>query len=74
MSLIFIDFYVPLLTPHLNSTENSLQLSDNITLFVACCIYTDVISKETYQTDTKCLGYIIYIYIYIYYTMLGAGR
>jgi hypothetical protein len=32
-SLILLDFYVPALTPHLNSTENSLQLSENITLF-----------------------------------------
>jgi hypothetical protein len=43
--LIFIDFYVPALTPRLNSTENSLQLSENITL--ACRIYTGVIRKET---------------------------
>jgi hypothetical protein len=34
LSLIFIDFYVPALTPRLNSTEPSLQLSENITLFV----------------------------------------
>jgi hypothetical protein len=33
--------------PDLNSTENSLQLYENITLFVVCCIYTDFISKET---------------------------
>jgi hypothetical protein len=32
LSLIFIDFYVPALTPRLNSTEASLQLSENITL------------------------------------------
>jgi hypothetical protein len=31
-SLILIDFYVPALTPRLNSTETSLQLSENITL------------------------------------------
>jgi hypothetical protein len=47
LSLIFIDFYVPALTPHLNSSETSLQLSENITLFVVCRIYTGVISKET---------------------------
>jgi hypothetical protein len=29
LSLIFIDFYVPALTPRLNSTETSLQLSEN---------------------------------------------
>jgi hypothetical protein len=28
LSLIFIDFYVPVLIPHLNSTETSLQLSE----------------------------------------------
>jgi hypothetical protein len=46
-SLIFIDFYVPAFTPHLNSIETSLQLSENITLFAACHIHTGVISKET---------------------------
>jgi hypothetical protein len=47
LTLIFIHFYVPKLTPHLNSTENSLQLSENITLLAVCRIYTGVISKET---------------------------
>jgi hypothetical protein len=46
-SLIFIDFYVPALTPRLNSTKPSLQLSETITLFAVCRIYTDVIGKET---------------------------
>jgi hypothetical protein len=40
LSLIFIDFYVPALTPRLNSTETSLQLSENITVFTICRIYT----------------------------------
>jgi hypothetical protein len=47
LSLIFIDFDVPALTPHFNSSETLLQLSENITLFVVCCIYTGVLSKET---------------------------
>jgi hypothetical protein len=42
LSFIFIDFYVPALTPRLNNTETSLQLSENITVFVVCRI----ISKE----------------------------
>jgi hypothetical protein len=46
-SLIFIDFYVPALTPRLNSTEISLQLSENMTLFAVCRMYTGIISKET---------------------------
>jgi hypothetical protein len=46
-SIIFIDFYVLTLTPHLNSSEMSLLLSENMTLFAACRIYTGVISKET---------------------------
>jgi hypothetical protein len=50
LSLIIIDFYVPMLTPHLSSTETSLQLSEN-TLFMA-------MSKET-----RCSGRIIYIYM-----------
>jgi hypothetical protein len=63
LSLIFIDFYVPALTPRLNSTETSLQPSENINVFAICRIYTDAISKETY-IDTRCSGLIIYIYIY----------
>jgi hypothetical protein len=47
LSIIYIDFYVPALTSHLNSTETSLQLSENITLSAVCHIYTGVISKET---------------------------
>jgi hypothetical protein len=71
-SLIFIDFYVSALTPRLNSTETSLQLSDNITLFEVCRIYTVFTNQETLR-DTRCLGRIIYIYIYTLYNV-GAGR
>jgi hypothetical protein len=46
LSLILIHFYVPALTRRFNSTETSLQLSENITLFAVCRIYTRVISKE----------------------------
>jgi hypothetical protein len=46
LSLIFIDFYVPALTPRLNSTETSLQLSEDITLFAVCRIYTGVIRQR----------------------------
>jgi hypothetical protein len=47
LSLIFIDLYVPVLTSCLNSTETSLQLSENVTFFEVCRIYAGVISKET---------------------------
>jgi hypothetical protein len=47
LSLIFIDLYVPMLTPSLSSTETSLQLSENVTFFAVCRIYGGVISKET---------------------------
>jgi hypothetical protein len=33
LSLVFIDFYVPALPPHLNITDISLQFSENVTLF-----------------------------------------
>jgi hypothetical protein len=46
LSLSIIDFYVPALTPSLNGTETSLQLSENIT-FVVCFIYRGIISNET---------------------------
>jgi hypothetical protein len=45
LSPIFIDFYVPALTPRLNSIETSLHLSENITLFAVCRIYTYVITS-----------------------------
>jgi hypothetical protein len=48
-----IDFYVPALTPRLNSTETSLQLSENIIIFAVCRIYTGVISKETYSSPVQ---------------------
>jgi hypothetical protein len=40
LSLIFLDFFVAALTQSLNSTETSLQLSENITLFaVYRCLF-----------------------------------
>jgi hypothetical protein len=39
LSLIFIDFYVTALTPRLNITEPSLQLSENVAFFATCRIY-----------------------------------
>jgi hypothetical protein len=47
LRLILIDFYVPALTSRINSNEISLQLSENITFFAVCRIYTSAISKET---------------------------
>jgi hypothetical protein len=61
--LIFILFFVLALTPRVNSSETSLQLSENMIPFVVCRIYTGVISKGT-LLDTRCFGRIIYIYIY----------
>jgi hypothetical protein len=46
LSSIFIDFYVPVLTPRLSRTDTSLQLPENITLFAVCRIYTGVVSKD----------------------------
>jgi hypothetical protein len=47
LSLIFIDFYIPVFTLSLNSTTTVLQFSENVTLFSVCRIYTSVISEET---------------------------
>jgi hypothetical protein len=47
LSPIYVYFYVPALTSRLNSTETSLQLSENMTLFAVCRICIGVISKET---------------------------
>jgi hypothetical protein len=43
LGLIFIDLYVPALTPRLNSTETTLQDSENMNLFAVCRICTRVI-------------------------------
>jgi hypothetical protein len=53
VSLIVIDFYVPVLTPRLNSTEPSLQLSENIILFAVCRMCAGIISKETYSNPVQ---------------------
>jgi hypothetical protein len=46
LSFMIIDFYVPALIQRLNNTETSMQLSENITLFAVCRIYTGVIRKR----------------------------
>jgi hypothetical protein len=69
LSLIFIYFYILALIQRLSNNETSLQLSENITFFTICRMYTVVISKGT-KIDTSCYGRIIYIYLeYIYCTM-----
>jgi hypothetical protein len=71
LSHIFIDFYVPAHTPYFSSTETSLQLSENITLLVVCCIYTHthVISKEPRHTlGVQGVSFIQYC------TMWGTGQ
>jgi hypothetical protein len=45
--LIFIDFYVPALTPRVSGTETSLQFSEKTTLFAIFHIYTGAINKMT---------------------------
>jgi hypothetical protein len=66
LSRIFIEFYVPVLTPRLNSMETSLQLSGYITFFAVCRVYTGTIIKET-SIDTRSLGGNIYIYTPTFY-------
>jgi hypothetical protein len=44
LSLILIYFYVPALTSRRINTEPSLQLSENITLFAVCYMYTGIIT------------------------------
>jgi hypothetical protein len=46
LCLLFIDFYVPVLTPRLDCIKTALQLSENISLLAFCGIETGVISKE----------------------------
>jgi hypothetical protein len=53
-SLIFINLYIPAWTLRLDSKEISLQLSENITLFAAYCVYTDGTGKETWVAVSVC--------------------
>jgi hypothetical protein len=46
LSLVFIDFYVPSLTPRIDCITTAVQLSENISLLALCRIQTGVISKE----------------------------
>jgi hypothetical protein len=43
---IFIDFYVPVLTPHLNNTEPSLQFSENITFLLSVAYIQVPLTKQ----------------------------
>jgi hypothetical protein len=45
LSLLFIDFYVPVLTPRLDRIKTALQLSENIALLAFCRIETGVIKE-----------------------------
>jgi hypothetical protein len=48
LSPVFINFYVPALTPRHNNAETSLHLvSENITIFASYCIYAGFIMKQT---------------------------
>jgi hypothetical protein len=60
--LIFIDFYVPVLTPRLNSTETSLQLSENITLFAICHQQRDLDGHQVFGV------------YHLYYTLQCGGQ
>jgi hypothetical protein len=71
--VIFIDLYIPVLTRRLCSTETLLQLSENINLLVVCRICTRVYHQQR-DIDTRCLGCIILLYIYIYCTIWGIGQ
>jgi hypothetical protein len=44
--VLFIDFYVPVLTPHLDCIKPALQLSENTAFLAFCRIEAGVISKE----------------------------
>jgi hypothetical protein len=69
LSLIFITFMFQGLRHVPIALRPRCKLSENISLFAACRMYTDV-SKET-QEDTRCLRRIIYVYTC---TIWGTGR
>jgi hypothetical protein len=68
LSLILINFYVPALTPRLNSTETSLQLSKNITLRSVAYIQVSSAKRPRYTSGVRAY------HLYKYCTMWGTGR
>jgi hypothetical protein len=74
-SLIFINFYVPVFTPCLNSTETSPQLSENIALFAGCRLYVCVCVCLCHQQRDRDRYQVFGTYhLYTYCTMWGRGR
>jgi hypothetical protein len=71
LSLILINFYVPALTPHLNSSENLLQLSKNTILFAVCRIYMCRCHQQRDLGRPQVVGA---YHLYIDCTMWRTGR
>jgi hypothetical protein len=55
LSLIFIYFNIPGLTPDLHWAETALEFSDNKPLFLICRVQTSVVGLEG-EVNTRCLG------------------
>jgi hypothetical protein len=49
LSLVFIDFYVPALTPRLYCIKTALQLTENIALLALCRIQTGSRGLDIHQ-------------------------
>jgi hypothetical protein len=63
LNLIFHASYVPALTPRLNSTEPSLQLSKNIALFAICLIYVVYRCHQQRDGDRPQVFEVYHLYI-----------
>jgi predicted RNA-binding Zn-ribbon protein involved in translation (DUF1610 family) len=77
LSLNFIDFYVPALISSLNSTENSLQLSENNLLcgqshIYRCHQHRDLDVRQVFGRYQLCVC-MYYMYIYILYSVEPCG-
>jgi hypothetical protein len=71
LNLNCIDFYVRAPTPRLSSTVTSLQLSEDITLFAACSIYTYRCHQQRDLDGYQAFGA---YRLYIDCIMWGTGR
>jgi hypothetical protein len=68
LSLRFINFYVPELRPRLNSTETSLQLSENIP--VCCQLHIYTCHQQRDLDKHQVFGaYHFYVFAYIVYNV-----
>jgi hypothetical protein len=70
LSLPFIDFYVPALTPWPHSSDATLEFVQHATLMFLCCVYPGIVREQSKVYSRCCGGY----HLCTKCTVLGQGR